>query len=123
MKEVAVLGASNRPERYSSMCMTLLAEKGHRAIPVNPRETMVHGQYCYQDLKELKKNHPNLDTLTLYVNPEISSSMQKDILDLAPRRVIFNPGSENGALEAVLKKQGVECVEACTLVMLRTNQF
>ncbi len=121
--EVAVLGASNRPERYSFMCMTMLAEKGHTFIPVNPKETMVLGHYCYHSLVELKKQHPDLHTLTIYVNPEISSKMEKEILSLGPKRVIFNPGSENIDLQRKLESQGVECLEACSLVMLRTNQF
>jgi predicted CoA-binding protein len=121
--EVAVLGASNRPERYSHMCMTMLAEKGHTAIPVNPKETMVMGHYCYHALSELKKEYPNLHTLTLYVNPDISAQMETEILELAPKRVIFNPGSENHHLQKLLEGKGIECLEACSLVMLRTGQF
>ena len=121
--EVAVLGASNKADRYSYMCMTMLLDKGHQAIPVNPKETMVMGHYCFHSLKELKEQHPNLHTLTLYVNPDLSSKMEKEIVDLAPKRVIFNPGSENHHLQKVLESKGVECLEACSLVMLRTGQF
>ena len=123
MSEVVVLGASSRPERYANMCMTLLGEKGHSAIPVNPKETMVLGHYCYQTLDAVKKDHPQVDTLTLYVNPDVSTQMEEEILSLKPKRVIFNPGTENHHLQRRLEAENVECIEACTLVMLRTGQF
>ncbi len=123
MSEVVVLGASNRPDRYAFMCMTTLAEMGHKAIPVNPRESMVLGHYCYQNLKDLRKDHPAIDTLTIYVNPDISGKLEKDIIELKPKRVIFNPGSENHHLQKMLEKENIKCLEACTLVMLRTGQF
>ncbi len=123
MSEVVVLGASNRPERYSYMCMTMLLEKGHMAIPMNPKETLVMGHYCYHTMDELIKEHPAVNTLTLYVNPDISSAMESEIMALHPKRVIFNPGSENHHLQKKLEAAGVECLEACSLVMLRTGQF
>lgn len=123
MSEVVVLGASNRPDRYAFMCMTILAEMGHTVIPVNPRETMVMGHYCYHNLRDLMKDHPVIDTLTIYVNPDISTALDKDIIELKPKRVIFNPGSENHQLQKILEAKKIPCLEACTLVMLRTGQF
>ncbi|MCK4462587.1 MAG: CoA-binding protein [candidate division Zixibacteria bacterium] len=64
-----------------------------------------------------------IDTLTVYVNPKISSGEYDNSLKLKPRRVVFNPGAENGELAEKLKTAGFEVVEACTLVMLRTEQF
>ncbi len=64
-----------------------------------------------------------VDTLTLYVSPEISAKASEEILALGAKRVIFNPGTENPALAAALQKKGAQTVEACTLVMLRTGQF
>lgn len=64
-----------------------------------------------------------VDTLTVYVNPKISSGEYDNILKLKPRRVVFNPGAENNELAEKLKVAGFEVIEACTLVMLRTEQF
>ena len=64
-----------------------------------------------------------VDTLTVYVNPKISGSKYENILKLKPRRVVFNPGAENSELAEKLKVAGFEVIEACTLVMLRTEQF
>lgn len=123
MSEVVVLGASSNPGRYANMCLNLLAEKGHLPLPVNPKETMILGHYCYQNLAALKKDHPAVDTLTIYVNPELSTKMEDEILELAPKRVIFNPGSENFHLQKLLEAKNIICEEACTLVLLRTGQF
>jgi hypothetical protein len=63
------------------------------------------------------------DTLTLYVGPQRSAPMIEDIRRLAPKRVIFNPGTESPELTAALDRAGIPHVEACTLVMLQTGQF
>jgi uncharacterized protein len=123
MEVVAVLGASNDTSRYSYKAMEMLQEYGHRAIPVHPREDQVLGEKVFKDIAELKKSGEKIDTLTMYVGHAISSKYQADILELAPKRVIFNPGAENPVLEDALRGQGVEVLEACTLVMLRTSQF
>jgi predicted CoA-binding protein len=65
----------------------------------------------------------SIDTLTVYVNPKISGGEYDNILKLKPRRVVFNPGAENNELAEKLKRAGFEVIEACTLVMLRTEQF
>ena len=75
------------------------------------------------EIRELVKQGKRIDTLTMYVNPALSTKYQQDIIDLNPKRVIFNPGSENPALEKALIERGIHVEEACTLVMLRTDQF
>ncbi len=117
--DVAILGASDDKERYSYMAFELLKKLGYRPIPIHPRIKNIDGQMVYSDLNFAPKAH----TLTLYVNPEIQDKMQEQILAYCPRRVIFNPGTENKVLKEMLEKIGVETVEACTLVMLKTNQF
>ncbi|PIP93798.1 MAG: CoA-binding protein [Bdellovibrio sp. CG12_big_fil_rev_8_21_14_0_65_39_13] len=120
MKErVAILGASDNPERYSYKAMEMLEENGHEAILVSPRYQEIEGKPVHADLTSLK----GIDTLTLYVNAEISSKMKDQILNLKPKRVIFNPGTENPSLEKLLTDSGIAFEEACTLVLLRTNQF
>lgn len=117
---MAILGASDHPGRYSHMAQVQLLENGHNPLPVNPRLESIDGVKCYPHLNDIDEN---IDTLTVYVNPHISDSLAKEIFDLGAKRVIFNPGSENESLYEPLKKRGVEVIEACTLVMLRTGQY
>ena len=119
-ENVVILGASDNPHRYSHMALVQLSEQGHNPILVNPRLKSIDGLPCVAQLKDIESN---VDTLTVYINPQISDSLATDIINLKARRVIFNPGSENESLYEPLRKKGIEVVEACTLVMLRTNQF
>ncbi len=123
MTVVAVLGASKNPARYSYKALELLKSLGHTPIPIHPTEIDILGLRVFTHLDDLTKDKINVDTLTIYVNPEISSKLRDQILRLAPRRVIFNPGSENQELEGALKERQILVENACTLVLLRTNQF
>jgi predicted CoA-binding protein len=123
MEVVAVLGASSDTTRYSYKAIQMLKEYGHLPVPIHPRETEVLGYKVLPDIKELVKQAKKIDTLTMYVNPALSTKYQQDIIDLKPKRVIFNPGSENPGLEKVLTDNGILVEEACTLVLLKTNQF
>ncbi len=123
MEVVAVLGASNDKSRYSYMAMQLLKQYGHRPIPIHHMESEVLGFPVVKSVAELAQGQEKIDTLTMYVGPALSSKFADDIIKLNPKRVIFNPGSENAQLEERLKKNGVTVEEACTLVLLRTNQF
>jgi len=123
MEVVAVLGASSDMTRYSYKAVQLLKEYGHTPIPIHPRETEVLGYKVVPEIKDLVKQGKKIDTLTMYVNPNLSTQYQQDIIDLKPRRVIFNPGSENPLLEKALASKGIIIEEACTLVLLRTDQF
>lgn len=123
MQVVAVLGASSDSSRYSYKAMQMLQEHGHTTIPIHPREPEVLGVKVVADIATLVKEGKKVDTLTMYVNPALSAKYEQDILKLHPQRVIFNPGSENPALEKVLVENGIKVEEACTLVLLRTGQF
>ena len=123
MEVVAVLGASSDPNRYSFKAIELLKQYGHKPLPIHPRETEILGYKVFPEIKELIRQDLKIDTLTMYVNAALSTKYQQDILDLKPTRVIFNPGSENPALEDALKNHGIKVEEACTLVLLRTNQY
>ena len=120
MENVAILGASDNPERFANKAFHMLQEHGHKPFPVNPTLKELEGVPVVKKLSELKTR---IDTLTMYVGPKISSQLKDDILALAPKRVIFNPGSENAELEADLREAGIKVQEACTLVLLRTGQY
>lgn len=117
---VAVLGASPKEDRYSFKAVRMLAEHGFSVLPVHPAGHVVDG---LTSLKSLADIDTPIDTLTMYVSEQISAGEFDRIVTLKPRRVIFNPGSENHDLASKLTEVGIEIVEACTLVMLRTNQF
>lgn len=121
MEVVVVLGASSNPERYSNMAIRELSSRGHRVIPVHPQESRIEGLPVVADLTELV-GQP-IDTLTLYLRPELSTPLAAAIVALKPRRVIFNPGTESPGLEKMLSQNKIDVLEACTLVMLRTGQF
>ncbi len=103
----------------------MLHEYGHQTILVNPGRNEIEGEKVYPTLAALRAITPvpMIDTLTMYVNPVASTAAAAEILALKPRRVIFNPGSENPELESKLRAAGIAVEEACTLVLLRTNQF
>jgi hypothetical protein len=119
-ERVAIIGASDNPERYSHRALLLLRRYGHEVIPVHPRLEQIEGVPVAADVSAI--NGP-VDTVTMYVGPGISSSLQEKLITLKPRRVIFNPGAENAALASALEKAGIACEEACTLVLLNTGQF
>jgi predicted CoA-binding protein len=117
---VVVLGASHKPERYSNRAVKMLREKGHRVIPVHPKRESIEGLPVVHHLSGI--NGP-VDTLTLYVGPDRQRPMIEDIVALHPGRVIFNPGTKSKALQDKLSESNIPFLEACTLVMLQTNQF
>lgn len=117
---VAILGASNKPERYSHQAVVLLAHKGHAVFPIHPALAEIEGHRVYKSLGDVPAP---LHTVTMYVSPAHSTGMAEAILAAKPARVIFNPGTENPQLEEILAAAGIEIVHACTLVLLRTGQF
>lgn len=119
-QRVVVLGASVKPARYSNQAIRLLLEKGHQVIPVHPVLNEVCGLPVAASLDAVA---PPVDTLTMYVGPQVSTPLAGAILRLRPGRVIFNPGSENPELETVLRAAAIPWEHACTLVLLRTGQF
>lgn len=120
MKTVVILGASDKPERYSNKAILLLKEKGYDVVPVNPTLETLEGIPVVHTLADAAR-HP--DVLTVYVNPERSTAMAAQILALAPRVAIFNPDTENDALESQLAAAGIRIVRACSVVLLKTDAF
>lgn len=117
---VAVLGASPKPDRYAYKAFELLREYGHHPLPINPAFDEILGEKCYPTVS----NAPGpIDTVTLYLGEARSTPLVDEIIGAKPRRIIMNPGAENSALAAKAEEAGIEVVEGCTLVMLRTGQF
>lgn len=119
-KNVVILGASNDPERFSYRAFNKLNEKGYNPIPVSTTATEIQNHEVYKHLSEITDNY---ETLTIYVRPSISSQLMNEILMAKPKRVIFNPGTENHELETALKSQGCHTIRACTLVLLDSDKF
>lgn len=121
MTTVAILGASNNPDRYSNKAQVMLKEYGHKAVPVSLHNNQVLGIPAVKRLSDIQEA---VDTVTVYVSPtHLHDNVVDDLEAHHPRRVIFNPGSENPAVIQRLRNQGIDVEEACTLVLLRTGQF
>ena len=117
---VAVVGASNKLERYSNKAVRLLKENGYNVVPIHPKLEEIEGFEVFPDLESIKEN---IHTLSLYVNPEILNEYISSILKLKPARVIMNPGTESDDVQKQLEDNGISVLKACTLVLLRTGQF
>lgn len=120
MENVVVIGASANEERYSNKAIKMLAEYGHNPIPVALAAEDILGRKVYQSAGDVLEP---VDTVTIYVGPKHQDAALAQILKLHPKRVIFNPGTENPAHYERLKAAGITVLEACTLVLLKTNQF
>ncbi len=117
--KVLVLGASLKTDRYSNRAVRLLESCHHEVIAIGNREGEI-GEVS------VKRNPPisrDIHTVTLYLNPKNQEPYYSYLLDLKPQRVIFNPGTENPELWNQLKNVGIEVEIACTLVLLRIDQF
>ena len=119
-KTVAVIGASPKPDRYSYKAVEMLLEYGHHPLLINPAFKEIQGQTCYPTIAAAPGP---LDTVTLYLREQRSTPLIDQIITAKPRRIIMNPGAENRELSSRAEAAGIEVVEACTLVMLRTGQF
>lgn len=119
-ERVAIIGASDNPERYSHRALVMLRQHGHEPIPVHPKLTVIEGVPVVPDVSAIEGG---VDTVTMYVGPQISAGLADKLIQLRPRRVIFNPGAENADLAAKLSAAGIACEDACTLVLLSTGAF
>lgn len=118
-KTTLVLGASNNPARYSNMAINRLRKNNHPVVAIGKRTGIVADTSLETETRKIE----NLDTITLYLNPVNQKEYYQFILDSHPKRIIFNPGTENDELASLAKKKGIQPVEACTLVLLSTGQY
>ena len=119
MKNTVILGASNNPERYSYMATVKLKAHGHKVYPVGEKEGEIEGEKILTNKPLLE----NIDTVTLYLSEKNQKPVYDYIFALKPKRLIFNPGTENAELENLAEAKGIECVDACTLVMLSIGNY
>lgn len=118
-KKTLVLGASPNPERYGFKATAMLNEYKHEVVAFGIKKGDVNGQVIINELP----TDTDFDTITLYLGPPNQKQYYNYIVERKPKRVVFNPGTENAELEQLLSQNGIEPIEACTLVMLRTGQY
>ncbi|MAU16894.1 MAG: CoA-binding protein [Muricauda sp.] len=119
MHKTLVVGASTNPGRYSNTAIRRLVDNNIETTAFGIRGGTVSGV----EIKNKLYDFQNIDTVTLYLSPKNQEAYYQQIVDLHPRRVIFNPGTENPEFYKILEDAGIQVVEACTLVLLATGQY
>lgn len=114
-----VIGASTNKERYSYKAIHNLVDKSHQVVAIGAKKGMAFDIPIETD----KLDYQAVDTITLYLNPKAQVEYYDYILSLKPRRVIFNPGTENLEFYKILGANNIKYEVACTLVLLATNQY
>lgn len=118
-KKTLVLGATPDASRYAYLAANRLVNSGHDIINVGIKA----GEVAGVPIEKPEAVHDDVDTVTLYIGTKNQPPLYQYILDTRPKRIIFNPGTENPELEHLANKQGIETLEACTLVLLSTGQY
>jgi predicted CoA-binding protein len=118
-KRTLIIGASEKPERYSNKAIRKLTAYGHEVIAL----ALQPGQVEDVIFETEKKDFADIDTVSLYVGPQNQNDFTEYVIGLKPRRVIFNPGTENAGFMKKLRQAGIQTEEACTLVLLGTGQY
>jgi len=120
-KKTVIIGATPNPSRYAYLAAGMLNEYQHEIIPIGIKKGEVYGA----SILDINRRPPvsDVDTITLYIGPRHQPEHYDYILSLKPKRVIFNPGTENPEFEKMVKESGAEALEACTLVLLRSGQY
>ncbi|MBX9852697.1 MAG: CoA-binding protein [Cytophagaceae bacterium] len=119
MKKTVVLGATPDPSRFAYKAAKMLLEYGHEIVPVGIKKGELFGHTIINDHPPIE----DVDTVTLYVGPKNQESLLDYIIDLKPKRIIFNPGTENDELIRMAKSNNIEPVIGCTLVMLSVGTY
>ena len=121
MKKTVIIGATTNPSRYAYMATGMLKEYNHKIIPIGIKKGTVYGI----DILPISERPAikDVDTITLYIGPRHQPEHYEYLLSLKPKRVIFNPGTENNEFEKLVEESGAEALQACTLVLLRSEQY
>jgi len=118
-KKILIIGASTDASRYSFIAAHKLCKAGYEIINLGAKPGVVAGtEFTHQF-----PTGQDIDTITLYINPRLQESYLEDMIKAKPRRIIFNPGTENPAIYPLLEKNQIICEEACTLVLLSLGKF
>ncbi|MFD2823258.1 CoA-binding protein [Lacinutrix iliipiscaria] len=118
-KKTLVLGASLKPDRYSNMALRKLVNYKYETVAFG----MKAGEEAGVVIDTQLKTYQDLDTVTIYLNPKRQKAYYEYIVALKPKRVIFNPGTENPEFYEILDDNHIAYEVACTLVLLSTNQY
>ncbi|MGJ8666648.1 MAG: CoA-binding protein [Patiriisocius sp.] len=118
-KKTLVIGASLKTNRYSNIAINRLTMYGHPLVAIGLKKGEVAGVEIDTEMVD----YENIDTVTLYLNPQRQEEYYDYIISLKPKRVVFNPGTENPEFYKLLKENNIESEVACTLVLLGTNQY
>lgn len=118
-KKTMVLGASTNPSRYSYLAINKLVAHHHPVVAVGLKEGVINNVQIVKD----KPQEKDVDTVTLYLNPKNQIPYYDYIISLKPKRIIFNPGTENDELANLAVENNIKPLEACTLVLLSTGQY
>jgi predicted CoA-binding protein len=119
MKKTLVIGASINTERYSNIAIKMLREYNHQVEALGLKIGNVDDVKIFTEAKQISDLH----TVTIYLNSNLQKQYYDYIISLKPKRIIFNPGTENYELKKIAEKNNIQTIEACTLVMLRTGNF
>ena len=118
-KKTLVIGATENRDRYANRAAHSLLQRGHAIELLGLREGEIDGRPIRTGQPDL----PGIDTVTMYVSPRNQPVFYEYIRQLKPRRVIFNPGAENPDFARELRNNGIEPIDACTLVMLSVGTY
>lgn len=120
-KKTVIIGATPDPSRYAYLAAQMLTSYGHEIVPLSIKTGTVSGV----EIRDIRQRPPieGVDTVTLYIGPQRQPEWYDYILGLKPKRIIFNPGTENDVFEKMAEEQSVEALQACTLVLLRSHQY
>jgi len=121
VKRTVIVGATPNSSRYAYLAAEMLTDFDHEIIPIGIKKGEVMGRKIL-NIRE-KPVITDVDTITLYIGPHHQSEWYEYLISLKPKRIIFNPGTENNEFENLAEENGIEVVEGCTLVMLRTHQY
>lgn len=121
MKKTVIVGATPNPSRYAYLAAESLVLHRHEIVPLGIKKGIVQGKQIL-DIRE-RPLISEVHTITLYIGPQHQPEWYDYLIGLHPKRIIFNPGTENPTFEKLASEAGIEVLEACTLVMLRTGQF
>lgn len=121
MKKTVIVGATTNRGRYAHIAAEMLVEYGNEIVPIGIKKGEVLGKEIL-DIRS-KPMIEDVDTITLYIGPVHQPEWYDYLISLRPKRIIFNPGTENRAFEKLIREKEIEALEACTLVLLRSNQY